>query len=227
MKPKLLFLLALLWATASSGQNFNPAWYSELSVDSFFKTEAAMTVIDVERPDYALLNAAVFFAANEQRLKRGLTSLQYDPLLEKAAAFHSDEMRSKRFFNHINKTDKENRTPEQRISNQGAEYAGMGENILEMPPYKTGSTGEYEVAKNEDGSYRFLGTNGKPLKVLTYGDFARAAVKLWMKSPEHKANIMSKSFTHLGCGNAIEEDPFQYKSLPMVLVTQNFGQAAE
>lgn len=227
MKTKIIFFLIVCWSPALWAQTFAPNWYAELSVDSFFKTEAATTVIDVEQPDYALLNAAVFFAANEQRLKRGLTPLQYDPLLEKAAAFHSDEMRSKRFFNHINKTDKENRTPEQRIGNQGAEYEGSGENILELPPYKTGSKGEYEVAKNPDGSYRFLGANGKPLKVMTYGDFARAAVKIWMKSPEHKANIMSKTFTHLGCGASIEEDPFQYKSLPMVLVTQNFGQAAE
>ncbi|MFN3529686.1 MAG: CAP domain-containing protein [Bacteroidia bacterium] len=220
----LLATLLLLYGFESSAQRFNENWYTELSVDSFFNTEAAQTLIDIEKPDIALLNAAIFFATNEARQKRNLPLLVYDEILEKAAEFHSNEMVEKRFFNHVNKTDKENRTFEMRIRNKGGEFTAAGENILEMPPFKTGPKGEYDVSKNPDGSFSFLQVNnGKPLKVLTYGDFARAAVKIWMKSPDHKANIMSKNFTHLGCGTALEDNPFHFKSLPMVLVTQNFG----
>ena len=224
---KTLPLLLLFWvcATAALAQDFDKTWYETLSADSFFNTPAAQEQIDVEKPNYALLNAAIFFAANEARAKRKLPPLAYHESLEKAAIFHSDEMRVKRFFSHTNKTDKENREPAQRISNQGGEFNLTGENILEMPPYKTGTDGEYDVEKNDDGTYRFLQLNGKPLKVLTYADFGRAAVKLWMKSPEHKANIMNKDFRFMGCGTSIEEDPFNYRSLPMVLVTQNFGAA--
>lgn len=213
----------MLVSMVVQAQSFNESWYTELSVDSFFNTDAAKASIDVEKPDIALLNAAIFFATNEARVKKKMEPLRYEAVLEKAAEFHSDEMREKRFFNHVNKSDKDNRTPEQRISNKGGEFDATGENILEMPPYKTGTNGEYDVSKNADGTFAFLGMNGKPLKLLSYGDFARAAVKLWMKSPDHKANILSKNFTHLGCGVSIEEDPFKYKSLPMALVTQNFG----
>lgn len=223
MKYLLLFSSLLFTSVGLQAQSFDKTWYSELKVDSFFNTEAAKQVIDVEKPDYALLNAAVFFATNEARAKKNLPLYQYNESLEKAAAAHSDAMRAERFFSHTNKADKDNRTPEQRIANQGGDFKGTGENILEMPPYKTGANGEYEVKRNDDGSYAFIQANGKPLKVLTYGDFGRAAVKLWMKSPEHKANILSKQFAFLGCGNSIEEDPFKFKSLPMVLVTQNFG----
>lgn len=221
---KYLFLVvSMLVSMVVQAQSFNESWYTELSVDSFFNTDAAKASIDVEKPDIALLNAAIFFATNEARVKKKMEPLRYESVLEKAAEFHSDEMREKRFFNHVNKSDKDNRTPEQRIANKGGEFDATGENILEMPPYKTGTNGEYDVSKNADGTFAFLGTNGKPLKLLSYGDFARAAVKLWMKSPDHKANILSKNFTHLGCGVSIEEDPFKYKSLPMALVTQNFG----
>lgn len=223
MKHFLLLTSLLLSFFDLRAQDFDKSWYNELKVDSFFNTDAAKRIIDVEKPNYALLNAAVFFATNEARAKKNLPLYQYNESLEKAAASHSDAMRAERFFSHTNKTDKDNRTPEQRIANQGGDFKGTGENILEMPPYKTGPDGEYEVKRNDDGTYAFIQANGKPLKVLTYGDFGRAAVKLWMKSPEHKANILSKQFGFLGCGNSIEEDPFKFKSLPMVLVTQNFG----
>lgn len=223
MKYFQLFLVLFLSITQVQAQDFDKSWYGTLAVDSFFNTQAAKQVIDVEKPNYALLNAAVFFATNEARAKKNLPLYQYSESLEKAAAFHSDAMRADRFFNHVNKADKDNRTPEQRIANQGGDFKGTGENILEMPPFKTGPNGEYEVKRNDDGTYSFLQASGKPLKVLTYGDFGKAAVKLWMKSPEHKANILNKQFTHLGCGNSIEEDPYKFKSLPMVLVTQNFG----
>lgn len=219
------FLLAVstLLTVAAQAQSFNESWYTELSVDSFFNTDAVKANMDVEKPNIALLNAAVFFATNEARIKKKLEPLRYDAVLEKAAEFHSDEMREKRFFNHVNKSDKENRTPDQRIANKGGEFNVTGENILEMPPYKTGTNGEYDVSKNADGTFTFLGMNGKPLKPLSYGEFARAAVKLWMKSPEHKAIISSKDFTHLGCGVSIEEDPYKFRTLPMALATQNFG----
>jgi uncharacterized protein YkwD len=221
---KYLFLLSmLLMSISSQAQSFSELWYTELSVDSFFNTEAAKATIDVENPNIALLNAAIFFATNEARIKKKLEPFKYDAILEKAAEFHSDEMRAKRFFNHMNKSDKENRTPQQRIANRGGEFDATGENIIELPPYKTGPKGEYDVAKNADGTFSFLNVSGKPLKVLSYGDFARAAIKLWMQSPEHKANILNKSFSHLGCGVSIEEEPFKFKSLPMALVTQNFG----
>lgn len=223
MKKILLLLVLLLGANALRAQDFDITWYESVGVDSFFNTEAAKQLINIESPNYALLNASVFFAANEARAKKNLPLYRYSDALEKAAAFHSEEMRAKRFFSHVNKTDKDNRNPEQRIANQGGDFKGTGENILEMPPFKTGPNGEYEVKRNDDGTYSFIQASGKPLKVLSYADFGRAAVKLWMKSPEHKANILSKQFTHMGCGASIEEDPFKFKSLPMVLVTQNFG----
>jgi len=218
-----LLPITVMLSLAAHAQSFSENWYTELSVDSFFKTEAAKTNIDVETPDIALLNAAIFFATNEARIKKKMEPMRYDAVLEKAAEFHSDAMREKRFFNHVNKTDRENRTPEQRIANKGGEFDATGENIIEMPPYKTGPKGEYDVSKNADGTFAFLGMNGKPLKIVSYGDFARAAVRLWMKSPDHKANILSKNFTYLGCGASIEEDPFNFKTLPTALVTQNFG----
>lgn len=222
------FLLGLLFFLPTFGQaqseTADPDWYNTLSVDSFFNTTAALQLVDIEKPDVALLDMAVFFASNEQRLKRKLPALGYHAVLREAALFHSIEMRDKRFFSHINKGDKENREPDQRIKNKGgADFTAFGENIIEMPAYKLRPDERYDAVKNPDGTFTFLNLKGKPLRLMTYGEFGRALVKLWMTSPDHKANIMSKDFTHLGCGSAFDGEPFQYKTLPQTLVTQNFA----
>ena len=91
------FFLAVstLLTVAAQAQSFNESWYTELSVDSFFNTDAVKANMDVEKPNIALLNAAVFFATNQARIKKKLEPLRYDAVLEKAAEFHSDEMREK------------------------------------------------------------------------------------------------------------------------------------
>lgn len=226
--PKFFLLLLLPLNVLSQTETVDPDWYQSLSVDSFFNTTAALQTIDIEKPDVALLDMAVFFAANEQRLKRKMTAYSYHPILREAALFHSIEMRDKRFFSHINKNDKENREPDQRIKNKGGEsFTAFGENIIEMPAYKLRPEERYDAPKNPDGSFTFLNLKGKPLRLMTYGEFGRALVKLWMTSPEHKANIMSKEFTHLGCGSAFDGEPFKYKTLPQTLVTQNFARISD
>jgi uncharacterized protein YkwD len=221
-----LFLLPLF--VSAQPESADPDWYTSLAVDSFFNATAALQIIDIQKADVALIDMAVFFATNEQRLKRKLPAYRYHPTLREAALFHSIEMRDKRFFSHINKGDRENREPEQRIKNKGGEsFTAFGENIIELPAYKLRPDERYDAVKNPDGTFTFLNLNGKPLRLMTYGEFGRAVVKLWMSSPDHKANVMSKDFTHLGCGSAFDEEPFQYKTLPQTLITQNFARISD
>lgn len=223
MKQLLLLLLLPLGIQAQS-LKAEAEWYTSLSPDSFFNTPAAQQLIDIENPDLELVDMALFFATNEQRIKRKLAPLVFAAPLREAAAYHSVEMRDKNFFSHINKADKELREPHQRIAAKGGEFSATGENILEMTPYKLRPDEQYDPVKNPDGSFTFMNLRGKPLKIYTYGEFAKAAVKLWMGSPEHKENILSKNFTHLGCGTSFDAEPFKFKALPLTLATQNFGQ---
>jgi uncharacterized protein YkwD len=225
----LRFLVLLLLPVFAFGQlEADPNWYAELSPDSFFNTAAAQQTIDLEKPDLALLEMAIFFATNEQRMKRKGDPFLPHQQLNAAARFHSEEMRDKRFFSHQNKSDKDNRHPEDRIRNQGeTSFVATGENILEMTAYKLRPNEEYTTDKQADGSFSYQNMRGKPLPILSYGDFARAALKVWMRSEGHKANILDKNFTHLGCGVAFDPEPFKFKSLPQVLVTQNFGRPQE
>lgn len=48
-------------------------------------------------------------------------------------------------------------------------------------------------------------------------------VNLWMNSPEHRANILSRNFTDLGVGVAFAPDPSGFTK---ILVTQDFGRPA-
>lgn len=223
-----LLLLMLLPVLTYAQLEPDTNWYTTLTPDSFFNTTAAQQTIDLEKPDLALLEMAIFFATNEQRIKRKVTPFIPHKQLDAAARFHSEEMRDKRFFSHQNKSDKDNRNPEDRIRNQGeAIFSATGENILEMTAYKLRPNEEYTTDKMADGNFTYLNMRGKPLPVLSYGDFARAALKVWMRSAGHKANIMDKNFTHLGCGVALDPEPYKFKSLPQVLVTQNFGKPEE
>ena len=63
---------------------------------------------------------------NSVREKNGLGRLQYSENATKSSRGHSDDMREKNYFDHI---DKNNKTPFDRMKKEGIIYTGAGENI--------------------------------------------------------------------------------------------------
>jgi len=152
-----------------------PAWnrdsYKVIDHTSFRKAEVFNRKIDYAEIDYALLNAAIFFLTNEQRVKKKLKPLKYVPELEIMAWHHSKQMAERRFFSHTNSRDKKRRDADDRAKLAGITNPSIAENIA------------YSTEEQE-----------------TYMEVAAMLVKLWMNSKGHRENILSKDALQLGCG---------------------------
>ncbi|MDG2226942.1 MAG: CAP domain-containing protein [Flavobacteriales bacterium] len=187
----------------------------------FFETGLAKDTAKLESLNMELLQAAIFHATNLERPKK--RQFKYGKNLEKGASFHSTEMEAKGFFSHINRKNKKYKTPFDRAEKFKAKYTVVGENILEeiALDYKDNSVYDSEL---ENGVYVFYHhKNGEIVRELTYEELAVKMVDSWMKSPGHKANILSKAYTHLGVGVAIKKNPYATDDLPRVFATQLFG----
>lgn len=72
--------------------------------------------------------AQVVALVNQERAKAGCGALTEDPLLEKAAQDHSDDMAARAFFDH---TNPDGADPGQRITAAGYKWSTYGENIAQ------------------------------------------------------------------------------------------------
>jgi uncharacterized protein YkwD len=209
-----------IFVTLTVSISFAQDYYSTSSKE-FFEQGLANDTANLESLNLELLQAAIFHSTNLQRSKK--RQFKYGKNLEKGASFHSSEMESKGFFSHLNRKNKKYKTPFDRAEKFKAKYAVVGENILEeiALDYKDNSMYDSEL---ENGVYVFYHhNNGKIVRELTYKEIADKMVDSWMHSPPHKANILSKDYTHLGVGVAIKKSPYGTDDLPTVFATQLFG----
>jgi uncharacterized protein YkwD len=211
-----IFIFIILNTFISVAQDL----YSTSSKE-FFEQGLANDTANLESLNLELLQAAIFHATNLERSKK--RQFKYGNNLEKGAAFHSSEMEGKGFFSHLNRKNKKYKTPFHRAEKFKANYMAVGENILEeiALDYKDNSMYDSEL---KNGVYVFYHhNNGKIVRELTYKEIADKMVDSWMHSPGHKANILSKDYTHLGVGVAIKKSPYATDDLPTVFATQLFG----
>ena len=138
----------------------------------------------------------VFFTLPMNSVKeKGYGQFSLSSNLHSASDFHTNEMITKNFFNHINPSNRAYRTPDQRIKAFNCHYNTYGENIA----YFTSSS-------------------------TTYLDAGKKLVDEWMHSPEHRANLLNKQFTFLGCGVGIKPWKMQAgKPYYYIYGTQDFG----
>lgn len=123
-------------------------------------------------PDYLLLDAAVFYLTNEQRSILGIPILPYHKLLEVAAYNHSMKMATTNFFSHENPVDASRASTEDRGHLAGVVNPKFAENI----------------------AYSYVSGGN------TYLQVAAELVDLWMTSPGHRSNILSRNGKQMGAG---------------------------
>ena len=210
----------LLFIILAASINLAQDYYSTSS-KAFFEQGLADDTANLESLNLELLQAAIFHSTNLERSKK--RQFKYGKNLEKGASFHSSEMLNNGFFSHVNRKNKKYKTPSHRAEKFKAKYAGVGENILEEIAlnYKDNSLYDSEL---ENGGYVFYHhNNGEKVRELTYKELADKMVASWMHSPGHKANILSKNYTHLGVGVVIKKTPYGTDDLPTIFATQLFG----
>ncbi|MFH1320759.1 MAG: CAP domain-containing protein [Bacteroidota bacterium] len=190
---------------------------TQYSAKEFLKLERLNKPIDFEIPDIELLNAAIFHLTNKERKKRKKTVLVFSTELCKAARFHSEQMRDKRFFSHKNIKDKEFYSPGDRIKYFGGKFNGWGENISKYPA----------VDYREIYRYGILSLlpwgKEKIITPFTYLELAESMVKGWMGSYGHRKNILHPDFRFLGYGVALHGNTYKSKKKKYAYATQNFG----
>lgn len=153
------------------------------------KARASPDTAEVELKE---VERSIFHHTNRARKRHGLRPLVTHNGLLAAARSHSQWMARNKFSHKgIYGTQ-----PYQRARNSGFPSQYVGENISYHP---VGNRGKGQTQKDKDWK---LGAD---------------AVKHWMDSPGHRANILNGSFNRIGIG--------AYQHRGRVYLTQNFGNA--
>ena len=193
-------------------------YYQNISPKSFRKEKLFNDTIDFNHFDISRLNAAIFYATNEVRLKNHLNALEYSPELEKTASMHSSDMVEHNFFSHTNPFDSKKETPNNRARIMGIANPFMAENIAKGfgLQYKSG------VNVYVRGEGRFSNTpDGKLIPPHSYLSLADLFVENWMNSRDHRKNILAAEALQMGCGVFLFFDK-KFNSMPSIMATQNF-----
>jgi uncharacterized protein YkwD len=192
----ILLALALL-NTVSSARAQKAQWssddYKRYDYERFLAGSLADQPIEAGSIDYPLLNAALFYATNEQRAAHKRPLFKHSPACERAAFGHSRDMVQHQFFSHTSVV-------------KGKEYFGQR---MAMEGISGGSR-----AENIFNKYGYV--------PITYAEFARKTVKGWMESPGHRDNILNRAYRYLGCGAYYHEARSTNRFLRF-MCTQNFS----
>jgi len=158
------------------------------------ETAEANRLVNTESYDIHLMNWCLFKASEEVRNRHHAKQLQFSEALRNAAMIHSNEMVIHSFYNHINAKNSQLKTPEQRLHLFGISNVEMAENVHKFP----------------------FENNG-----VSYINLARAIVKDFYDSPNHRKNLLNKNFNSIGCAALWEFD--KKESYYFLKVTQCFA----
>jgi uncharacterized protein YkwD len=174
---KKVLIIFFIWPILFIGQTptKNSCWkkqsYEKYNHVNFSKQEEINQTINLDKIDYPLLHAAIFFLTNKERAKRKKEIISWNNNLEIAAFNHSKMMADLKFFSHSSKI-KKRKEPEDRAKIAGITNPFIAENIAKTP------------VNPQD----------------TYLSLSKKIVSQWMNSTGHKSNILSKEALELGVG---------------------------
>lgn len=130
---------------------------------------------------HTALEQEVLRLVNALREEKGLSVLQLNDELQKAAIGHSLYMAKNKVLSHEEKSGSV-KTPEKRVKKAGGkDFESVGENILYLSPEEL------------------------PVKRKQVNDLALALFSQWKSSPPHYANMINGEYSHTGFGFAIDE----------------------
>ena len=198
------------------------ASYAEHDASSFFALPEVKAHMKPGKLDLPLLNAAVFYATNEARLRHKLKPFKHSAALERAAQGHSAAMTRHNFFSHTSVVKGQEKMS-QRMAREGVSGGYRAENIAQFSGLEY-TAGKSVYTPPTNGGYFSYRPKGKPILPRTYAGAGRTVVTQWMNSPGHRRNILNPRLRYLGAGMS----PFPKKSFYNMLyfnATQNFASA--
>jgi uncharacterized protein YkwD len=162
-----------------------------------FKAKPTIGIDELEQRIHELIN--------QERAKHGLSLLAWNPILNKVARKHSQDMAQRHYFGH---DSLEGHDLSYRYSQQGfvcevqasAMFYTGGENIYQSNLYSS-----VEYVNNIPVAYNWN----------DLGKIAQTTVRGWMNSPTHRKGILEPSWRTEGIGAALSNDGKVY-------ITQDF-----
>ncbi len=177
--------------------DFEDEMYPSVDNSEFYTNFRKLNMnIDFNDYDQHLLNAALFYLTNEYRIKKKLPPLKFEKRLRNASFIHASEMMNKNFFNHVNPINPEFKNPKDRCAFCNYTYKASAENIARV-------------------------TMGIETQI-TYFQMAKKILDNLTSSPVHLENIISKTYTELGCTIMISTKTFKGGEKDFYAV-QDFG----
>lgn len=202
----------------------NKDYYSGYTPISFSRLGELGQRVDMAFCNLQLLDAAVFWMTNVERIKHGLKEFRFHYKLRQMATLHSEQMRKHGFFSHENPYEARYKTLDDRLDalkdNTFDGFMTYGENIAQYPTLNGPNSFTVQFIK---GIPRFFAPDGCEILYCTCLEYAQKVVDGWMLSPGHRANILNPKFEYLGCGGAGFEQKGNSVSLLYFNLTQNFG----
>ena len=170
--------------------------------------------IDFAKPDYKLLNEAIFLATNEARKSESQPEVARNKKLGQAASRYAKRQANGNFLAHIDPTGGP-KTPDDRVRVFKGKNPYVSENLA--------TTAGYPIASGEpvyvDSANRLSREpDGPKIARHSYRSFARDVVQQWLNSPGHRKNLLSPDALELGCGTYI----FFQNKIPSFVSVQNF-----
>lgn len=196
----LIIICCMAESELSAQRKWKPEFYEELNDSNFRDFKLFKKRIDLNKIDYPLIHAALFYVSNEARIEQGLSAVDHQSNLEIMAYEHSKSMAKDDFFDHYHPKKKERKAPKDRAQLAGIKNPNIGENI-----HATGG--------------RQFGT---------YIELADHIVQSWIDSPPHRVTLYSPDALELGCGIFFYDKKWQdYKDVKKQgngfwIATQNF-----
>ena len=161
--------------------------------------EPAEKTLSFARWDGEAVARAIFEETNVRRTAAGLPALARSTNAEAAARVQAEYIARARTLSHTNPAPGQ-RTVGDRLRSAGATWRFAAENVLfeHLLDYVNGRLvyPRPAAAGGQEFSYT---PNGPALRPRTPRGLARAALDQWMNSPGHRANVLARDATQLGC----------------------------
>ncbi len=156
--------------------------------------------VSVDRPDQALFGEAVLLYSNAARRAHGQPPLRPDVGLSRAAAGHAANMARLRTHSHELPVRGQAKLAD-RLHRQSTAFRLAAENIAMDKVYRLLGR---PIALKSEGCRFTYGDTGETVPIHTYASLAEQVVGRWLKSPKHRASLLSPTFRRLGAGVAVD-----------------------
>ncbi|GAB4416291.1 MAG: hypothetical protein OHK0039_25530 [Bacteroidia bacterium] len=216
-----VLLLIVLPTMLPVGLAAQSAAYYQMSARQFFALPQLDAPLDPQQVDYALLDAAIFWYTNRERVRNNRPVARYDAAIHRVATYHARAMARYEFMAHINPHEPAYATLAKRSRRLGGQ--AVAENVASHFIHRYAPSSPYVPRRQQDGTYAYFTTSGRQIVLHSYRSFAESLVQAWMASPGHRANILNPGLRKLACAVRLPAAPLGSEEIPLAYSVQNFG----